>query len=440
MVIDSSSRKDKYPDSRGSGSTVRDAAITAVGFGSAAASLGALSGSALLLALALISAAAGLLVPHRRLGLGLYFAAFAFLSTAAGLSLLSNDAEQQGQAQSDVHYHSGGSGWDSTQPELGAANRARGFYPARQARICQVSATCTTGPTAALNSLVFAEGGYLQGTSDERRFLAAQKVTPQEWVEPLHDPLIVKPGDTIRVSGLIDNSATHTGPHSTAKGVRVLIGLPPGNGKRITLLSSISSINTVPAAISDSVTIESKVPIFLTLEREATLAIRPSPSAEAEEEAIYDLPPKMTTRYIPNSLDRRQLAGRGVLVGCHRPNGLMPPGRACSLRFQAILRVLYAATAEDTNSLGGIAYPPLGTASALIRGGRSVSLFYAPEWGESTYTTVSKNHRIPVDCRLRSHGTTWYHVSNADEEAYNSGFVSCRRISAVKGYLSTCFT
>lgn len=424
-------------NSRGTRGTVRDATITAVGFGSAAASLGALSGPALPVALALISLVAGLLVPHRRLGLGLHCLAFALLCAAAYLAFFQGHQDQPGEAQHSGHHLQSGN-WDSTQPELGAADGARGFYPARRVRICQVVATCATGPTAALDSLIFAEGGYLQGTSDERRFLAAQKVTPHEWVEPLHDPLIVKPGDVIRVSGLIDNSANRPGPSGTAKGVRALIGVPPGSGKSITLLSSVSSINTVLASISDSVTIESRVPIFLAFEREPTLAIRPSSGPGAEEEEIYDLSPELVTRYVPNQLDRRQLAGRGVLVGCSHPNGLMPPGRACSLRFQVLFAVRYAATPEDTNSIAEIGYSPFNGASARIRGGRSVSLFWGPEWGESTYIIVHKNHRVAADCRLRSKGTIWYHISNADGEVYDSGFISCRRVAAVKGYLPTC--
>lgn len=400
-------------------------------------SLGALSGPALPLALALISLVAGLLAPHRRLSLGLYCLAFALLCAAVYLTFFQGHRTQLGDDAHSGHYLQSNI-WDSAQPELGKANHARGFYPARRARICRVVATCATGPIAALDSLVFAEGGYLQGTSDERRFLAAQKVTPHEWVEPLHDPLVVKPGDVVRVSGLIDNSATRPGPRGTAKGVRALIGLPPGNGKSITLLSSVSSVNTALAAISDSVTVESKVPIFLAFEREPTLAIRPSSSPGTEEEVIYNLSPELVTHYVPHQLDRRQLAGRGVLVGCAHPNGLMPPGRACSLRFQALFAVRYAATSEETNSTGEIGYPSRNDASARIRGGRSVSLFWGPEWGESTYIILHKNHRVAVDCRLRSKGTIWYHISSADGEVYNSGFIDHRRVAAVKGYLPTC--
>jgi hypothetical protein len=412
---------------------IRDAAITAVGFASAAISLGTLSGAALLFALALISLVAGLLVPRRRLGLGLYVAALAFFVTAIGLGA-SEGGAPAGVAQPDS------GDWDSMQADAGAPDLPVGSYPPRRARVCRIVADCSTGPTAKLNSLLFSNGGYLEGTSDERHFLAAQKVTLHEWVEPLDDPLMVDPGDVIRVSGLVDNNANRPGRRGTARNVRALILLPPGSGKTITVLSSVSAANTNPAAVSDSGTIESKAPIYLVNEPESEMAIRTSSDQEVEEEEIYDLPAKLVSHYLPRSLDRRQLAGRGVLVGCHQPDGVIPPGRFCALRFQAILAVRYAATSENVSSASEIGFPPLRAASARIRGSNTLSLFWTPNGTDSWYIRVPKIGRIRIDCRLRRSGLTWYHVSNFEGLAYNSGFVSGRRVAEVRGHLSSCAT
>jgi len=416
--------------------TTRDALITAIGVVSAIVSLQALSGATLLAALGGIFLTAGFLIPRHILRLCLWALGIALVLAASATLVAGRSAEDE---PADGQTERKESAWGTSRKGLGAADRPHGYFPARRARMCRVTAGCSNGLSASLNALVFSDGGFLQGTEDERRFLAAQPVTSHEWLEPLDDPLTVRPGDHIRVTGLIDNGG-RKGAKGTARNVRALIALPPAAGRRIDLLSAVSSLDADPAAVSDSVTIQSDVPIFLAYERTTAFAYRPEGTAEALEPEGYRLPDHLVTWYVPDRLDRRQLAGQGVLVGCRKPDGVMPPGRECALRFQAILDVLYAATEEDVNSLGNWAYPSIYAAAARIRGERVVSLYWSPEWGEPGELRVPASGKLRVDCRIKGDGSTWYHVSNAEFEARNSGFVNQRRISSVRGRLPRCAT
>jgi hypothetical protein len=229
------------------------------------------------------------------------------------------------------------------------------------------------------------------------------------------DPLFVRPGETVRVSGVIDNAGA--GKHATAEGVRALIAIPPGSGKRLTILAAISSPGILPILITDSVTLWSTDPIYIRYEPGTAYATR-------NTEGVYELPNSLVTEYDPKELDRRLFAGQGPLVGCRKADGVMPPGRTCALRFQAVFKVGYAAIDEDTDGLTTGLESAAAEPTVRVRDLEELYFSNAPEPGTKMERERPKpGSRLPVDCQLRGRdGTTWYHVASIEEDS-NEGFV-----------------
>lgn len=401
----------------------RDALITAVGFASAVASLSALSLATALLATGAIALALGLLLPHRHVKIGL-IPGSAICLVVATLLFVGVFGTTASRSSSRVGTPSTGK-WSNTTPQLAAPTSPAGVYPGRPARICAVIATCSTGALPDLDALVFREGSVFQGVSDERDFLGAQEVNTQEKLHPMLDPLFVRPGETVRVSGVIDNAGA--GKHATAEGVRALIAIPPGSGKRLTILAAISSPGTLPTLITDSVTLWSTDPIYIRYEPGTAYATR-------NTEGVYELPNSLVTEYDPKELDRRLFAGQGPLVGCRKADGVMPPGRTCALRFQAVFKVGYAAIDEDTDGLTTGLESAAAEPTVRVRDLEELYFSNAPEPGtEMERERPKPGSRLPVDCQLRGRdGTTWYHVASIEEdsnEGFETAFIEGRQVT-----------
>lgn len=325
--------------------------------------------------------------------------------------------------------------WDRWPTDLASATDPSGFFPARPALRCNGPATCGTGGVPILNALVFGSGGFPQGIPDERRFLDAQVVRDPpvhliDDLEPMHDPLRVSPGDTIAISGIIDNAGPPGTASATAREVRALIALPNGSGKDQSVLGEVSALNSNPSAVSDSVTLKSTVPIYLRYEPgTASITREGSPS--------YRLSDRLVTFYDPDHLDRRELAGHGVRVGCHGPNGVVPAGRSCALRYQALFDVRYAAVPEDVNGIGGILTPDfeIGDPRGIVRGKDDVTLYWSPHYTAFSYLTVRGGSLVSIDCAVYpGDGSAWYHLPSAVNigtrtiHGYDTAFIPGRDI------------
>jgi hypothetical protein len=411
----------------------RDAFVTAVGFASAVASLSTLSLATALLATGAIGLALGLLLPHRRVKIALIPCSCA--SFAVAILLFLGAFETTASPSSSHRYVRSAGDWVTKTPDLASATAVLGVYPGRAARLCGVIAACSTGPVANLDAIVFREGNVFQGVSDERQFLGAQEVNTQEKLHPMLDPLFVRPGETIRVSGVIDNDGE--GRHAIAEGVRALIAIPPGYGKRLSLLAAVSSPSTLPTLITDSVVLRSTNPIYLRYEPGTAFATR-------NTEGVYKLPNALVTEYDPKELDRRLFAGQGPLVGCRSADGVMPPGRKCAIRFQAVFKVAYAAVEEDTNGLtiGLDSYSD--EVSVQVRHREELYFSDAPEPGtEAEGEPPRPGRRLPLDCELRRDGTTWYHVASIEEdsgEGAETAFIESRQVTAPSHRLPECLS
>ncbi len=423
------------------GSTVKDAVIAAVGFAAAVVSFISLSWQLAAVALGVVCVVLAALMPRRSSTAWLYAIAAVLVATGAIGSLASGAAARREQLATQ-HMTASTSAWDSQTPGLGSVSTATGFYPARPALVCSVPATCNTGPLASLDSLVFQDGSVPQGAPDERRFLGAQEVGSGENLRPLQDPLVVHPGETIRISGFVDNSASGLSPQSTAHGVRAIVLLPHNTGKKIVLLSALSSIDASPPVVSDSVTIDSPVPIYLRYEPSLAYAIRGG-------HALYHLPGSLATEYEPSRLDRRTFAGQGVLIGCHRADGLVPSRRQCAFSFQALFTVHYAATSEDENGLspglGG--YPDEDI--VRVRGIEdSFFLNWEPRKGTEGVVEVKNGHLLALDCALYDGRTLWDHVAatevpgdpneGGEEEGIETGFIEAAHVTRPPKPLEEC--
>ncbi len=403
--------------------STRDALITAVGFASAVASLSALSLATALLATGAIALALGLLLPHRYLKIGL-IPGSAMCLVVATLLYFGVFGTTASRSSSPVDTQSTGN-WSKATPQLTSPTSAFGVYPGRVARVCVVIASCSTGALPDLDALVFREGNVFQGVSDEREFLGAQEVNTHEKLHPMLDPLFVRPGETVRVSGVIDNAGA--GKYAIADGVRALITIPPGFGKRLIILAAVSSPSTLPTLITDSVTLWSTDPIYIRYEPGTAYATR-------NTEEVYKLPNSLVTEYDPKELDRRLFAGQGPLVGCRKADGVMPPGRTCALRFQAVFKVGYAAIEEDTNGLTTGLDSAAAETTVRVRNLEELYFSNAPEPGTAMEREPPKpGSRLPVDCQLRGHdGTTWYHVASIEEdsnEGFETGFIEGRQVT-----------
>lgn len=416
---------------------LRDGLIAAVGFGSAAASLATLSGWHIWLALALIAAALSALVPMRKLTIGAASVATG-LFVVTLLVALSNAG--RGDHRRPYRARSSGSVPPTAVASLlvqgadrGAATSPLGYYPPRPATPCSVAASCSSASRPALDALRFTGGSFFEGIGDERAFVDAQVVGPTEAQQPYSDPVHVAPGDNLRIAGLIDNS----GRSSMARGVRAIIALPPGNGDRQVVFSAVSGSNTQPAAISDSVVVLSKVPVYLTYEWGSSDVYRGFNSLYRPGNAIV-------TTYDPSLFDRRVFGSQGVLVGCHRRDGIVPGGRTCAFRYEAIFAVRYAAVRSvDVNSAQGIQEDP-ATGTAHVAGHQPVGTYFAPDYASyAGYLTVTGGRKIDLDCTIIASGVRWYHLSDVDSQGnfyfdMDTGFLPAEDLSHVTGRLPGC--
>ena len=361
--------------------------------------------------------------------MGLYAAAAVLVLAAAAVAVHLTQTERDKPSRKAPAQIA--ADWDRRMPDLGAVDRAAGFYPPRRGRICRVPSACSTGAVPSLNALVF-ENGSPQGVADQRRFLVAQKITfDHETIDRLLDPLNVTPGDSVRISGLVDNSARS----ATAEDVRALIALPPGSGKEHVVLSSVSAINASPTTVSDSVTLRSDVPVYLRLEKCCGYITR-------RNEPVSHLPTSLLAMYDPGALDRRDLAGRGARLGCRKRDGRVAAGRSCAFHYQAILSVRYAATADDINGIG-----PMESAAAevtaKVRGKDEIFLSWAPKPDTESYLSVVGGTELTLDCELHAHGVNWYHVSDADQEddeakGFDTAFLDGQSLTRVAKPLPVC--
>lgn len=301
--------------------------------------------------------------------------------------------------------------------------------------MCRGEPVCAVSPTPTLNAFRYASEGFPGGIADERQVFLAQEVGPNEWVQRVHDPLQVRPGDRIRVAGLVDYGAVPNRERSTARGVRALVALPPGNRRRLVLFASVSGDNTTPTAVSDPVVIGSRDPIYVRFEQSTAYLLR-------RGHGVHRISDNLVTLYDTTSFDRRQLASQGTRIGCHKPDGRLPAGPGCTTQFQAILDVRYAATADAENGVGD---PDSASAdvTALVRGRFSYYTHPAPRFESSPnrLTTIQGGRHIYLDCQIRVHNQLWYRVSdpaNISDDAFDAGFTLASRLSHVSGGLPQC--
>lgn len=325
--------------------------------------------------------------------------------------------------------------------DVAAASEPEGFFPPRAGLRCNFAPTCVTGDTPSLNALVFGDSGFPQGVADERRFLGARVVKEPgthllEDLRAARDPLAVRPGDTIEVSGVIDNAGAPGSTTATAHNVRALILLPAGSGTSHTVLSSVSASDAVPTGVSDSVGVMSTMPVYLRYRLG-------SASITHHDLAGYKLPDQLVNLYSPDRLDRRQLAGRGVAVGCQRPDGRLPGGRACAVEFHAFFDVRYAATSTTVNGISGVDDAPFETAGR-VHGRGEVQLYWAPRWGAFSDLFIKGGSETLVDCAAYGPGGTWYHVPDAashprhPELGLDTAFIAAKDITITRGFVSEC--
>ena len=422
------------------GATVKEAVIAAVGFAVAVVSFISLSWQHAALALGIVCVVLAVLLPRRTSTVGLYAIA-AVLVAAGAIGSLTSGATARRERPA-THTTASTSAWDSQTPGLGSVSSATGFFPPRRALVCSVPAICSTGPVASLDALVFPDGSVPEGVPDERRFLGAQEVGPGENLRPLQDPLAVHPGETIRISGFVDNSASGASPQSAADSVRAIVLLPHKDGKRMVFLSALSSIDASPPVVSDSVTIESTVPVYLRSEPSLAYAIRGG-------HILYRLPGSLVSEYEPNRVDRQTLAGQGVLIGCHSANGVIAGGRQCAFSFQALFKVRYAATSEDENGLtpGLEGYPTEDT--VRVRGVEEpFFLNWEPRKGTEGDVGLKNGQTLALDCAIYDGPTLWDHVAatevsgrpteEGEEEGIETGFIEAAHVTRPPKPLGEC--
>jgi hypothetical protein len=330
--------------------------------------------------------------------------------------------------------------WDRTATDVASAVDPDGYFPPRPALVCATGTSCETGQRPLLNALRFGNGGFPQGVRDERRFLMARIVgQPPLYaitdLRAMRDPLRVAPGNEIEVAGIVDNAGDSSRPSTTARDLRVLLTLPNGAGTSHAILSSVSAPNADPAAVSDSVVITSRMPTYLRY--------RPGSAVVMGQGSVrYALPDEFLAFHAADGLDRRALAGHGARIGCSQPNGILPAGRDCAVRFEARFDVRYAASAIDVNGIGGTSgYPEvIGT----VRGHGEVPLYWTPHWSAISELTVPSGRIISIDCVLYTDTGTWYHVADAAKlrdgpiNGYDTAFIPGHKVD-VSRQPNDCF-
>jgi hypothetical protein len=332
--------------------------------------------------------------------------------------------------------------WDRMATDLASASEPVGFFPARPALVCTTGA-CGTGQRLLLNSLIFGNGGFPQGVRDERRFLTA-RIVPELPVyattdlSVMHDPLRVAPGDEIEVAGIVDNAGDSSRSSTTARDLRVLLALPTGAGKSHAILSSVSAPNADRTAVSDSVVITSSMPTYLRYKPGSAIVV-------GQGSVHYRLPEEFLAFYDAARLDRRALAGHGAPIGCSRPDGILPAGRRCAMRFEARFDVRYAASSIDINGIGGITQG-FSEVSGTVRGHGQVPLYWAPHRSAFSYLTVPSGRDVSIDCVLYTGTSTWYHVADAARlrdgpmYGYDTAFIPARNIIDVCNFPTDCIS
>ena len=333
--------------------------------------------------------------------------------------------------------------WDRAASDLASATDPVGYFPSRPGLVCTTGTACAAGERPRLNVLMFGNGGFPQGIRDERRFLMARIVpeTPLYFTSdlgPMHDPLRVAPGDEIEVSGIVDNAGDRSDPASIARAVRVLLSFPEGAGTTHALLSSVSSPSAAPAAVSDSVLIESKAPTYLRYKPGSAVVLGPQGSVR------YHLPDGFLAPYDADRLDRRTLAARGAPVGCSKPDGALPAGRSCAVRFQATFDVRYAASALDVNGIGGITQG-FTEVTGVVHGDGYVPLYWAPRRSAMSDLDARSGRDVSIDCILFAGTGIWYHVADAAKlrdgaiYGYDTAFIPARNITHLRNSPNECF-
>jgi hypothetical protein len=337
-----------------------------------------------------------------------------------------------GSSRPTVRWH-----WDRSATDLASAADSVGYFPSRPALVCTTGTVCETGQRPLLNSLMFGNSGFRQGIRDERRFLMAGTVRQQLPVyltsdlRPMHDPLRVAPGDEIEVAGIVDNAGDPASRTTTARDVRVLLAFPNGAGTRHALVGSVSIPLADPTAVSDSVAIESRAPTYLRYVPGSAVVVGQQGSVR------YRLPDEFFAPYDADRLDRRALAGKGARVGCSRPDGIVPAGRGCAVRFAARFDVRYAASAIDVNGIGGIAQG-FSEVVGTVRGRGEIPLYWAPHLSAVSYLGVRSGRVVSIDCVLYTGTSTWYHVADAAKlrdgpiYGYDTAFIRGRNVVDVR--------
>lgn len=378
------------------------------------------------------AAAAGLASLNRARGWPwlLRASALALVVGAIGAAVL-------GSSRPTMRWH-----WEQSASDVASANDPVGYYPARPALVCTSGSLCEAGQRPLLNALVFGTS-FPQGIRDERRFLAARVIQQglpayiTSDLSPVHDPLRVAPGDEIEVTGIIDNAGAGSEASATARYVRALLAFPEGAGIAHALLASVSSPSTNPTAVSDSVLIESRVPTYLRYEPGSAVVL-------AQHDSVhYELPDRFLAPYHPDHLDRRALAGHGARVGCSKPDGILPAGRSCALRFRARFAVRYAASAIDVNGLGGIAQG-FSEVTGIVRGEDEIPLYWAPYRGDPSYF-LPNGRDVAIDCVLYTDTGRWYHVADVAKlrdgpiYGYDTAFIRGRNVVDIRNTPNDCF-
>jgi hypothetical protein len=160
-------------------------------------------------------------------------------------------------------------------------------------------------------------------------------------------------------------------------------------------------------------------------------------------QSLYRPGNAIVTMYDPSSFDRRVIGAGGVLIGCHRPAGVVPAGRQCAVRYEAVLAVRYAAVkSTDTNSTTGIDVAD-ASVQARVRGTGPVYTDYGPNPTSANFLSVRGGRDVYLDCSLRIADKHWYHLADIPNRieftfGIDTGFLPASELGPVSGSLPEC--
>lgn len=167
--------------------------------------------------------------------------------------------------------------------ELGG-NPGPHWGPPRKVFHCNRMAECESGNRVSLNSTV---GNPVVG--DERFFLAAKL---ERETGPVLDLIEVEPGDILVARFFFANDARipfRPRPELIAKGLRAKIEVPRDPASEIRLYGWLSADNANPAAVFDTLTLRSELPVVLHLVGgTARLVNKPHPDGLALADSLVD--------------------------------------------------------------------------------------------------------------------------------------------------------